>query len=185
MSLSNIQDEFNYSESYEEGQPLFDLSAELRNDSKFVDILSDCGGLNLYPSFNQIQDNLDIKQLFEFHHNQLPQKQNNLSATAGDLYTEKLKNNCEVLRPTGYDKVFKIERMNMNRLMMASSDNWKERESDEGSSKSQDFDKWSFTNQEMNENSQISSDIKHRFGRKQDKGNYPHLNFSFELNIFC
>ena len=37
-----------------------------KHDNEFIDILSDCDGINAYPSFNQIENDLIIKKSYKF-----------------------------------------------------------------------------------------------------------------------
>ena len=64
INFGQIQDDNFFDENCLDEQLILDYTKELSEENNLIDILSDCGGLNLYPSFNEVEKDLNVKKSY-------------------------------------------------------------------------------------------------------------------------
>ena len=110
---SDISNEF---DSFEEDRTIYRSNA--KHEHEFIDFLSDCDGINVYPSFNEIENDLIIKKSYKFgldssSTNNQEENTKNKFSNSNLLNSNEIKDkSCGV-----YSKIFTIQREVNNRYL--------------------------------------------------------------------
>ena len=145
----------------------------------FLDALSEFEGINLYPSFNLLEDDLVVKNSKTFTKDLLENKEydwdKQIKLKKADNKNEK---EISYMCPS-FNKIFTIQKIKEGKSSCLSSDtetqkyenvaisnNGKDGDGSKSSNKLHESNNYSITN------SVTSADIKRRFGRIQDKGKF-------------
>ena len=101
---------------FEEDRTIY--RSNVNHEHEFIDILSDCDGINAYPSFNEIENDLIIKKSYKFgldssSMNKKDEIIQNKPSNLKLLSFNKIKDNTDEVHP----KIFAIQREFSNRYL--------------------------------------------------------------------
>ena len=101
---------------FEEDRTIY--RSNTNHEHEFIDILSDCDGINAYPSFNEIEDDLIIKKSYKFELdtstiNKQDRNIQNKFRNSKLLSFNEIKDNTDEVHP----KIFTIQREFSNRYL--------------------------------------------------------------------